>query len=155
MKNVCLYRLKSLALNLCLVVKEYKRKKNERNAPNYYLDNISCENVAEEKYWKIKDKHICSNKEDTCLTVSPNLKDGGLLVNLMAHEESAKSQQWTSRKSSSRTAVFVINVGTSLCLYGSEALPTTVMRCPQEMFTEYLFIIEPVNLHNRPKCSLL
>ncbi len=28
-----------------------------------------------------------------CLTVSPNIKDGGVFVNLLAYQESARSQQ--------------------------------------------------------------
>jgi len=149
---------------MCLVVKERKSKKNDitntTNVPNYYLTRSSCDNLPEEKHWTIKNKHYCSNKEGMCLTVSPSLKDEGVLVNLMAYEESAKSQQWTIRKTNSRTAVSVINVGTSYCLYEPEdyseatkALPTTVIRCPQDLSTEYKFYIEPVNIQNRPKCS--
>ena len=89
----CLYKLRSVVhRDFCLVSKEHGRKKNERiiTTDLPYLAQLPCDSVNEEEQWARRDKHICSDKNDMCLTVLPNLKDGGVYVNLMAYEESAK-----------------------------------------------------------------
>jgi len=131
--------------------------------PHYYLAQLSCDQVNEVEHWTRKDKHICSNKNYMCLTVSSNLKDGGVFVNLMAYEASAKSQQWTTSASNSRTAVALVNVGTSLCLFlplfgnnKTMKASTAVKRCPQpNWFSEFLFYFEQANFKDRPNCPPL
>lgn len=163
----CLYRLRSLVhREFCLVVKERKRKKDESivttdDLPNYYLAQLSCDRVREEEQWTRRDKHICNNKNDMCLTVSHNSKDEGVFLNLMTYETSAKSQQWISRKTS-RTTVAVVNVGTSLCLFDPSSknttmkAKTTVQRCPQSTwYTDFMFYFEPVNFKDKRICPPL
>jgi len=108
----------------------------------------------------MRDKHICSNKNDMCLTVSPNIKDGGVFVNLMAFEESAKSQQWISKAFHTRPLVTLTNVGTSVCLFepmdnkGKRKAITTVKTCPTTItHLEYLFYFEKINFMNRKNGS--
>ena len=85
-------------MNMCLVAAERKSKKNgsiiTTNQPGYHLAQSPCDSVNDEEHWTIRNEHICSNKNDMCLTVSLNIKDGGASLNLMAYEESGKSQQW-------------------------------------------------------------
>jgi len=150
---------------LCIVVAERKSKKNvsinTTNEPEYYLAQLSCESVnGDEEHWMKKNKHICSIKHEMCLTVSPNLKDGGVLLNLMAYEASAKSQQWTTKVFNSRTSVYeFINVGTSFCLYEPEdgntktRATTTVKRFSgQYPNTAHIFYLEQINLGKGPNC---
>ena len=95
-----------------------------------------------------------------CLTVSPDIKNGGVFLNLMEYEESAKSQQWISQASNSNPLVTLNNVGTSLCLFepwdnkGKRQANTKVKNCPAGYtHLEYLFYFEKVNLVNRKNCS--
>jgi len=147
-------------------VKEEKRKNNgiitSTNLPTYYLAQLSCDSAKEEEQWTRRDKHICSDKNDMCLTVSPNIKDGGIFVNLMAYEETARSQQWTAKSSNSRAAVALFNVGTSWCLFEpmdenkSTKANTTVKRCPQpKWYSENLFYFERTNLKDQQNCAPL
>ena len=151
---------------LCIVAAERRSKKNESiittTLLNYTLAQLSCDGVPdEEQHWTIKNKHICSIKNEVCLTALPNLKDGGVFLNLMPYEESAKSQQWTTKIHNRFTSVFaVINVGTSMCLFEPEdgnqkmKATTTVKNCPQKYYnTENLFYFEQLN--SKKKCSLI
>jgi len=151
-------------MNMCLVAAERKSKKNgsiiTTNQPGYYLAQSPCDSVNDEEHWTIRNKHICSNKNDMCLTVSPNKKDGGVFVNLMTYEESAKSQKWIFKEYQSFDVIglgYITNVGTSLCLFepmyneGKKGKAnTTIKTCNHNL--EYLFFFEKVNLKNRKIC---
>jgi len=164
----CLYQFRSVAhRELCLLARERKRKKNETiittDLPNYYLAQLPCGSGNQGVHWTRRNKHICSNKNDMCLTVSFNIKDGGEIVNLMAYEETAKSQQWMIRAATgSRTAVALVNVGTSLCLFDPtdeikmNRANTVVKGCPQpRWFAEYLFYFEQAKSKDRKNCPSL
>jgi len=99
-----------------------------------------------------------------CLTVSPNIKDGGVFLNLMAYEESAKSQKWIVKEHQAFDAkglVTLTNVGTSLCLAepmeneGKRGKAKTIVKaCPTSYtYLDYLYYFEKVNLTNRKNCS--
>jgi len=156
-------------MNMCLVAAERKSENNgsiiTTNEPEYYLAQSPCNYVNDEEHWTTRNKHICSNKNDMCLTVLPNIKDGGVMVNLMAYEESAKSQMWMVKELpyqfDGKGLVTVTNIGTSLCLFepqnnngkSSEA-NTNVKACPTTYtYLDYLFYFEKVNLVNRKSCS--
>ncbi len=153
---------------MCLVAGERKSKKKESinttNEPENYLAQSPCDSVNDEEHWTTRNKHICSNKNDMCRTVSPNIKDGGLFVNLMAYEESAKSQMQIFKEYQAfdgKGLGTITNVGTSLCLYepwdskGREGkrgkANTAVKTCRNNL--EYMFNFEKVNSKNRKYCS--
>ena len=154
---------------MCLVAAERKNKKNgsiiTTNEPEYYLAQSPCNNVKDEEHWTIRNKHICSNKNDMCLTVLPNIKDGGVLVNLMAYKKSAKSQKWIFKEQ--QTIIYgkgygtITNVGTSMCLFEPmhnngkrNKANTTVKACKnRNPYLEEIFYFEKVNLVNRKNCS--
>jgi len=98
-----------------------------------------------------------------CLTVLPNIKDGGVLVDIMAYEESAKSQQWIFKKYQTfddKGLGTITNVGTSLCLSEPQEnngkrskAKTMVKACPTDRTSlDFLFFFEKVNLKNRKNC---
>jgi len=102
-----------------------------------YLVELPCKSVKKEQQWKRKDLHICSNQNGKCFTVSSNSKDGGVFLNLMTYEASAKSQQWRIGSTQSGHKM-IMNVGTSLCLLDpledhtrkvSATASTTVQSC--------------------------
>jgi len=119
--------------------------------------------VKEEEKWKRRDRHICSNKNDKCLTVSPNSKYGSLFINLMAYEASDQSQQWVMNVT--KDGLLIRNVGTSLCLndpnYEKESQISTKARTELrdceifekkpfsydfgKYFPSYIFFFDPVN----------
>ena len=89
MKPNCLYKLRSEAhkfaspsnlMNMCLVAGERKSKNNESfnttNEPEYCLAQSPYDYVNDEEHWARRKNHICSNKNDMCLTVSPNITLG-------------------------------------------------------------------------------
>jgi len=99
-----------------------------------------------------------------CLTVSSNIKDGGVFINLMAYEDSAKSQKWIVKEHQAfdgKGLVTLTNVGTSLCLFepmenkGKKGKANTIVKaCPTDYtYLGYLFYFEKVNLKNRKNCS--
>ena len=150
---------------MCLVAAERKSKKNGSTnttiEPEYYFAQAPCDSVKDDEHWTTRNKHICINKNDMCLTVLPNTKDGGVSVNLMAYEESAKSQMWMVTylpyQFDGKGLVSVTNIGTSLCLYepmkneGKKGKAQTILKtCSQTL--EYLYFFEKVNLKNRKKC---
>ena len=157
-------------MNMCLVAAERKTKKNgiiiTTNDPEYNFAQSSCDSVNDEDHWTTRNKHICSNKNDMCLTVSPNIKDGGVIVNLMAYEESAKSQKWIFKEYQTYDGAglgTITNVGTSLCLFEpmhnngkNTKANTTVKACKKGIpYLEELFYFEKVNLMNQKNCSPL
>ena len=82
-----------------------------------WLAELPCKSVKREQLWKRKDLHICSNnKNNKCLTVSPNYKIGGHDLLLMAHKPLEKSQQWIIGSTISGLQM-IVNVDTYLCLY--------------------------------------
>jgi len=95
-----------------------------------------------------------------CLTVSPNIKNGGVYLNLMAYEASAKSQQWTTKVFNRGTGVYeFINIGTSFCLVEpsddnlKKKATVTVKRCTgQYPTTDHLFYLDQINLGTGPNC---
>ncbi len=155
--------------NLCLVAAERKSNKNgsiiTTENPGYYFAQFPCNSVNDEEHWTIRNKHICSNKNDMCLTVSRNTKD--VFVNVMAYEASAKSQQWTVREfitDGPKRIVTMENVATHLCLFEPaednkgkkvRTADTKMFTCPQYYHTplEYKFYFEKVNVANRKNCS--
>jgi len=151
---------------MCLVAEEHTVKTNESiittNEPEYYLAQSPCGSMNNEEHWTIRNKHICSNKNGICLTVSTQKKDGGVFLNLMAYKASAKTQQWMVTEYDTRGTkqlVTMTNVGTSLCLFepmdnkGKRMAITTVKTCQKESkFLEHLFFFEKVNLTNRKNC---
>jgi len=152
-------------MNMCLVAGERKSKKKESinttNEPENYLAQSPCDSVNDEEHWTTRNKHICSNKNDMCRTVSPNIKDGGVFVNLMTYEESAKSQEWIYKDVQTfdgKGLGTIINAGTSLCLFepmynkGKKGKANTIVKtCNHNL--EYMFFFEKVYLKNRKMCS--
>jgi len=161
-KNDCLYRWKSEALNSCLVVKERNSTRNgsiiTTNLPNYYLSHLSCQNVTEDKLWTKRDERICSNKNEMCLTVSYGETDGRAFVTLTAYNASM-FQRWKTRANGKKRTVAVINVETTLCLFNSKdgtKKTIAVNQCdPSNLKTENLFYFEQAILKNRKNCPPL
>jgi len=153
-KEDCLCELKTWN-DTCLVVSDGINTSTTNSGS--YLAELPCESVKKEQQWKRKDLHICSNKNDKCLTVSADSKIGGSnTLLLMPYKDSAKSQQWIIGSTQSGHN-FILNVETSLCLHyeqkGSVTANTYVRSCRRDR--QYLFIFDLINSVNRKKCPRL
>jgi len=147
---------------VCLAVAESKSGSSDTTTkPGSHLVQLPCESKKEEQQWKMIEGHVCSNKNDKCLTLSQNSERDGMFVTLTAYEASAKHQQWRINLTSNGLVVIKNGGVAPLCLVnpanGNEKNKlkvkegiTQLQRC--ESNSGYNFFLELVIEIDRPNC---